>query len=99
MWENFKKKLCKEKNIEVYSTPSDTKAIRKGYKTQFTDKVFDIMAISTKKNLQLTSSKISKNRKKFWENFKRKSQGNVEIKYRSFFEMNFYRSAVMDSFI
>ena len=43
---------------------------RKGYKPQFTDEIFEISAISTK-NLH-TSSKISK-KKKFWENFMKKS--------------------------
>ena len=48
------------------------------------------------KNLLHTSSKISK-KKKFWENFMRKSRENVQIRGGSFVELNFYRSVVMDS--
>ena len=69
---------------------------RKGYKPQFTDKVFEISAIS-KKSLLHTSSQISTKRK-FWENFMKKSLENVLIKGKSFFKLNFYRSVVMDSF-
>ena len=43
---------------------------RKGYKPQFTDEIFEILAISSKKP-PTTSSKISK--KKFLGNFMRKS--------------------------
>ena len=45
---------------------------RKGYEPQFTDKILEISAISTKKHLLHTSSKNSK-KKKFWENFMKKS--------------------------
>ena len=69
---------------------------RKGCKPQFTDEIFEISAVSTKKPLH-TASKIS-TKKKFWKNFMKKSLENVLIKGKSFFKLNFYRSVVMDSF-
>ena len=50
-----------------------------------------------KKNLQHTSSEISK-KKKIWEKFMKNSLENVQIKGKSIFKLNFYRSVVMDSF-
>ena len=52
---------------------------------------------SLHKSLLHTSSKISTKRK-FWENFMKKSLENVLIKGKSIFILNFYRSVVMDSF-
>ena len=71
---------------------------RKGYKPQFTDKIFEISAKSTKKTLLHTSSKISKKRK-ILETFVRKSRENVQTRSKSFFNLNFYRSVVMDSYL
>ena len=79
---------------------------RKGYKPQFTDEIFEFSAVSTKKPTYIiknglstlhTSSKISTKRK-FWENFMKKSLENALIKGKSFFKLSFYRSVVMDSF-
>ena len=56
---------------------------RKGYKPQFTDEIFKISAVSTKSLLH-TSSKISTKRK-FLENFMKKSLENVLIKSKIIF--------------
>ena len=69
---------------------------RKGYKPQFTDKISEIPAISTKSPLH-TSSKIL-TKKKFWVNFMKNSLEKLLIKNKSFLKLNFYQSVVMDSF-
>ena len=69
---------------------------QKGYKTQFTDEIFEILTISTKKLPTYIIKDLKK--EKFWENFMRKSWKKVQIKDKSFFKLNFYRSVVMESF-
>ena len=69
---------------------------RKGYKPQFTDEV-----LKFRQYLQKTSyihHQKSQKRRNSGKNFMKMSNENVQIKGKSFFKLNFYRSVVMNSF-
>ena len=75
----------------------DDTPIRKEYKPQFTDEIFEISTKSTKEPLTYIIKDL--NKEEDLGKFYGKELRNVQIKGKSFPKLNFYRSVVMDSFI